>query len=445
MKWRNAIPLAKRLAKLAKTNPELFWQEWEQHHETLEAAAVKLASAIRLRLMLHRRFVLARLALELLPTPSWEIDTTSVNALAYWRFNPIWFLTRVGTDEQMGEFIAAHEVLHWALRHCWPTRALGKNENVWNLAIDHVVNLLLRRLGLRVPPEAILFQRWAHEKLSAEEVYRRLCRELGGHTGISLEPGSPTWDDATAREAGRVLIGEDRALRPFDEHEDWKKAEPTSKDLARLSAAAKAAADFARRIGKAPGMWIEVFGELLEKEALDWGTLLYLYAQEALESEPYPVRWPNQRYAQQGILVPDTRDEPTPLVVVGVDTSGSISREDFGRFLGHLTPLLAATGAETQVVLFDAAIQWEGVYDPHLDTPKGFATRIPFKGRGGTNFTPVFEWVQANYFDRLPDLVVMLTDGYGDNFASPPTYPVLWVLTPDGRETQAFGDVIKMQ
>lgn len=447
MKWRNAVPIARHLSGLAETDPERFAQEWEAHREELEQAGVACASFLRLRLMFQRRFVLARLALELLVVPLWECKTTDVTSSGLWRFNPIWLLMTVDRDEKAGEFIVAHEVLHWALRHCDPRRAQGRQKDIWNLAVDHVVNLFLQRLGLQVPPGAVLFRQWAHERLSAEEVYNRLTRQLkhGGMPAGALEPGGPTWDERIMRMAGRVLTGTDIPLRPIDEHGAWEEIEPTIEAQARLQAAAKAAQEFARRIGKSPGVWAEVFAGLLGECRLDWGTLLYLYAQETLEVKPYPVRWPDQRYVQQDIIIPDTRSDPTPVVVAAADTSGSISPKDFAAALGHLAPLLAATGAETRVLLFDAAVQWEGLYNPQLETPHEFVHRIPFKGRGGTNFTPIFEWIQRNCFERPPDLVVILTDGYGDNWASAPDYPVLWVLTPDGRQEQAFGDILLMR
>ena len=52
--------------------------------------------------------------------------------------------------------------------------------------------------------------------------------------------------------------------------------------------------------------------------------------------------------------------------------------------------------------------------------------------RAGTSFIPVFDYVRSH--GMRPDVLVYVTDGYGDAPQKAPPYPVLWVLTSDGTE-----------
>ncbi|MHA2501978.1 MAG: VWA-like domain-containing protein, partial [Candidatus Kariarchaeaceae archaeon] len=63
----------------------------------------------------------------------------------------------------------------------------------------------------------------------------------------------------------------------------------------------------------------------------------------------------------------------------------------------------------------------------------------PFKGRGGTSFIPVFQWVENR--GDIPDLLIYFTDGYGSYPPSEPGYPVVWVMTTD--HMPPWGDLIE--
>ena len=54
---------------------------------------------------------------------------------------------------------------------------------------------------------------------------------------------------------------------------------------------------------------------------------------------------------------------------------------------------------------------------------------------------PVFDYVE-NHPELDPNLLVFFTDGYGDCPDRPPHYPVMWLLTRDGKE-QPWGRNVK--
>jgi len=69
------------------------------------------------------------------------------------------------------------------------------------------------------------------------------------------------------------------------------------------------------------------------------------------------------------------------------------------------------------------------------ESPSSALTSVEFVGRGGTDFRPVFEWVDDTLSrnEGLPDLVAYLTDGFGPFPKVAPPYPVVWLM-PEGSE-----------
>ena len=67
--------------------------------------------------------------------------------------------------------------------------------------------------------------------------------------------------------------------------------------------------------------------------------------------------------------------------------------------------------------------------------------KFKFAGGGGTSFTPVFEYLKKEQDE--PDLLIYFTDGYGDK-PEKPSFPVMWVITPDGKNSIPWGQEAKM-
>jgi len=84
--------------------------------------------------------------------------------------------------------------------------------------------------------------------------------------------------------------------------------------------------------------------------------------------------------------------------------------------------VLVTDGSEIWVVYCDAAVRKQEPFGGALPD------RVP--GGGGTAFDPALR--AAN--DRNPDGIVYLTDGFGPRVTESLQCPVLWVLTPRGRD-----------
>ena len=65
-------------------------------------------------------------------------------------------------------------------------------------------------------------------------------------------------------------------------------------------------------------------------------------------------------------------------------------------------------------------------------------TRIDIKGRGGTDFRPVFNYIKKKKLS--PNVLVFFTDGYGPAPEKPPkSYIVIWVYPSSGHTKLPWG------
>lgn len=140
------------------------------------------------------------------------------------------------------------------------------------------------------------------------------------------------------------------------------------------------------------------------------------------------ARWlpPARRFVWQGQYLP-SRQNPKLDIVVAVDTSESIVEKDFQDFFGEIGSIVQSfQNYQLTLLQCDAKITDVQTFSrekPYRNTP------VMIKGRGGTSFIPVFEYLQQNKI--TPRILLYYTDGEGVFPEKPPAYPVFWVLTKD--------------
>lgn len=176
--------------------------------------------------------------------------------------------------------------------------------------------------------------------------------------------------------------------------------------------------------------------EQFQTVKLNWRELLAQYLTPCFGSSR---RWlpPNRRYISSGLYLQSRRDTFFQ-AVLAIDTSAS-TLDDLDLFAAELTALFNSFGQyELSVICCDARIQSVKTYTQDLPVDN---RNIPFRGGGGTSFIPVFQYVEENF--PQTQILIYFTDGYGD-IPEEPDFPVLWVITPDGRNSIPWGYVIKL-
>lgn len=126
-------------------------------------------------------------------------------------------------------------------------------------------------------------------------------------------------------------------------------------------------------------------------------------------------------------LHPGKRKHYTSRLLVGIDTSGSVSDRELTEFVDELNGMIDYV--ECDYICFDTQLYGKPV--PFSKKAK----EVDIKGRGGTSFHPICELVDELNYDGL----VIMTDGFAP-FPEPPKARTLWCLTKSGESVQpTFG------
>ena len=180
------------------------------------------------------------------------------------------------------------------------------------------------------------------------------------------------------------------------------------------------ALNIARAEGKVPG-GVEETVRNAHASTLDWRTLLRRYMTDATRGD-YSWSLPNRRFIDSGLYLPSIHSEGIETIAVIVDTSGSLPVATLAEFWAELREVAAEIGPESVVVLqVDAAVRDAAEYAPD-DLPD----EIALKGRGGTDFRPGFEWLDAQGIE--PGVCLYFTDMECSDYPeAEPAYPTVWV------------------
>ena len=311
--------------------------------------------------------------------------------------------------------ILEHECIHLTMEHL--SRIGSRHPYVWNIAADLAVNSLIPHMSMGLVPGKEPFKDFPAGK-TAEFYYAMLQNKIKNYTVTFNPDGSITVkDDKT---------GEEATYQPTGSHKDWGKSGGNSDaDTITREVIKQAVEEAARQVKKCQGRFPagieELIKELLGKEVVNWKKLFKQYVGNVVKADRY-YSWKreNKRYGvdQKGRSHTRTLD-----IAVAIDTSGSISNEEFQEFITEIYGIMRSYKAEVTIIECDAAVQ------KTYKLKKYGKVDTQFKGRGGTDFRPVFEYFKEK--KRKPGLLVFFTDLEG-SFPDKETVRTLWVRTSNG-------------
>ncbi|TNF56476.1 MAG: hypothetical protein EP309_02315 [Gammaproteobacteria bacterium] len=409
-----------------------------------QAIETKLAAA-RTRLILDKPF-LGALALRLpikAADPQW-CPTTATDARAFF-YNPD-YIAGLSLDET--QFVLAHDALHCALSHF--ARRQHRVRRKWDLACDHAVNPLLIDDGLTPPPDALHNPRF--KGLTAEEIYpliededdaETLDRHVydednqqgGRRSGLSEKDLDPS-ERGAQPQAGTQSEGEGGGNQPqpgegTSQNRAGAAPQPSPlspderTDLAvqwhqRLAGAAQQALQH----GKLGGEMARLIDRLLQPQ-VPWRQLLARFM-SATARDDFSYSRPSRR--EGDYIRPALRSHQLDLVVA-VDISGSVKDGEIQEFIAEIDALKGQVRARVSLLACDAQLcpgsPW--TFEPWEE----FRRPAEMKGGGGTDFRPVFDWVERAGI--RPDLLVYFTDALGEFPDRDPPYPVVWLIKGQGQ------------
>ncbi|MBF0266013.1 MAG: hypothetical protein HQL46_12140 [Gammaproteobacteria bacterium] len=414
--------------------------------------------AARTKLILDKPF-LGALVLRL---PVVEADSswckTTATDMKKLYINPDYFHD---LSKEESPFVLAKQALHCALSHF--ARRGHRIKHRWDLACDYAINPILVRDGLKAPPDTMLM--WEYEGMSAEEIYPLLSdnendtenNELGGSDQDGDSEKNEDQDKGEEKNTKEQKlsgqqdqIGEDSKGQSGDGEQkndnsdggEKKQKEPppplTHDEVQNLSVQWQqrlaGAAQQAMQAGKMSQALMRLVDHLLQPQ-LPWRMLLSRYM-TATAREDYSYSRPSSRRGEPAIY-PRLRSHMVNVIAI-IDVSGSIATSELKEFLSEINQIKAQIRAKVSLLACDAKIDpdapWE--YEPWDD----FILPKQFKGGGGTDFRPAFEWVEKN--EIQPDLLVYFTDAEGSFPEIEPPYPVIWLIK--GREKVPWGTRIQL-
>jgi predicted metal-dependent peptidase len=373
----------------------------------------------RITLLMQYPFF-GQLALYLKLEETRSIPTGATDGKKYY-YNPD-FVAEL--SEQELNFLTVHEVLHPALGHLW--RGEGKDRLIFNHATDYVINGMIKECDYHGNSFKIIKGGLYDEKfkgMSAEEVYDILIN-----------------DEDYVNKARKMAMDGVRVL--IDDHDIWEKAD--GKDgtgngdgdedwKGRLVQASQVAEG--KHKGTMPSLIKRMLKDFTTPQK-NWRQILAEFVEQ--EINDYGFSPPDRRFSDSDFILPDF-SEPEDVVknlVFAIDTSGSIGEKEFQIFISEIVGCISQFGGKVKGTLIycDYEIASNGVYD--LDDAH---KSLPVGG-GGTDFRPVFDWIEDSLDNDCAGLVY-LTDGYGTYPQNAPNYPMLWVLineydVPFGRKTE---------
>ena len=391
-----------------------------KQEEKRKAQALEQLEADRVKLLLDSPFTGSILIRQnLIPVVDSRCETACTDGQNIF-VNPDFYLAMTPGERR---FLLAHEVWHTVFLHF--QRRGKRDRDLFNIAADMEVNALLRSEKFKIPADALL-PKPSWKGFNAEEIYEKLLPQDAVELQIMDIHPEPGDDRQPSSDGTSPDIIEDPDFQiDFGNHPG---------ELAKEKVI-EAAIQCEKKRGELPGNIAQIV-KSFRNGTLHWKELLAQFVTSCFGGSRIWLP-PNRRYISSGLYLQSRRDRQLN-AVLAFDTSGS-TRSDLPRFAGELANLLNSFGHyELKVICCDTKIQSVETFS---DNTPFDAKKFTFKGGGGTSFTPVFEYLKKE--DSAPELLIYLTDGYGD-IPEKPDFPVLWVITERGKNGVPWGSEAHM-
>ena len=327
-------------------------------------------------------------------------------------------------------YIIEHECMHLILEHL--IRRGERHPLAWNIAADLSVNSYLSKEHcIGIYPGVAPFKDMPPGK-AADWYYDKMPKHEVSVTDNG--DGTLTIEDKKTGKKFKVSLKGD--------HDKWNNVDEEGSGVTELDkeiirqAVQEAYNENQKQRGRLPSGLEEKIQELLKPPTVNWKRLLRSFIATSVKSGS---RYTWMRESRRFGLDTKGREKIRHLnMIVAIDTSGSISENEFVEFINEIKGIQKAHKGKTTVIECDADVQ--KVY--HLRIGKQLDTQ--FKGRGGTSFKPVFDYLRNK--KEKPDVFVYFTDLYGDQDSlTKPNYPCVWVRTSNSDVNKIpFGRLISI-
>lgn len=302
------------------------------------------------------------------------------------------------TERQL-VFLIAHETFHKMLRHRWTWKKIKhENPELANIAMDFVINGMLdNSAGDRVSGGATKIMEFipggcldhAYDGMDTMQVYNLLKKNAqGGQRPKGSSTDQHDFDDDEFDDEEPLTPEEEKAL----EHQI---------DMAIRQGQ--------RSIGKQASDMDRAIGQLLEAK-IPWEDELRDFITTTCAGRDNSTwRRPSRRWVSRGVYMPSAISESVEEIVIGIDTSGSISENELRRFLSEIhTACVSVSPKKVHIIYWDAAVASHEEYEG--EAVQNLTDSTKPRGGGGTDIGAFFNHINKCKLD--PACVIVFTDGY---------------------------------
>lgn len=316
-------------------------------------------------------------------------------------------------------YILMHEVLHVLLLHC--TRGRDRDPQLWNVAIDYIVNDMLdtkmarpmKQAGIPLErPASGLFATLSYNE-TADNLYGAIVKDnrsrmhKGKLNGSMLTVRKDYRRPNTATITINLPAPESGApggdLIPGNLTPEQQ--ENLENELQKIIADAIRGE---KQRGELGSCFIpDDIYRLAESKRLNWKALLKNMLWET-QSDESSYATPERKYLHMDMILPGHGESEETLEEVWafVDCSGSVGKDEMEQFLTQLYRLLKEFRCTMHLAYWDTSVQ--DVYRD-IKSEKKLLECIPHHF-GGTDINCVYQWLRENRI--RPDCMLVLTDGY---------------------------------
>lgn len=332
-----------------------------------------------------------------------DIDTMCTDGLSV-----MWsqeFTDSITPDEVKG--VLLHEAMHIVYKHM--LRIGGRDLKLWNWATDYVINQHVLKMGIPLPEDGLFNPLFA--EMNAEKVYEQLLENA-----VEVE-AMPQWGTFT---------------HPSGSDAEMKQIEASINQKIMTAAAS------ARARGHLPNEVNSIIRDM-ERANVD----IYDVLKRNIggdQPEDLTFSRPNRKvYWEMGMIAPTMHKESVGNIVIGIDTSGSVSANELSKFLFIMNSLADDLKPESvTVITCDMNVKNVTRYERGEEI-----LEVNVGGRGGTRCMPVFNIIREKEIDV--DHMIYLTDMQIFDFPDFLDYPMTWVSCWADAQPAPIGDTVYMQ
>jgi predicted metal-dependent peptidase len=358
-------------------------------------------------------------------------------------------IEKEGLDSLKG--IIEHEVLHIVHDHLSRAKEFNRIPEIYNWATDMAIN---QTIDKKIMPKKV----WGFDKHNepkegqlmwpsqfnlpedkdSEWYYTALMKNAKKVGGKGKKKGQGQQQQGKGDGQNDPQEGDGQGT--LDDHELWKKIKDSKQSIREVSKkAVKDAYENTKKLrGTLPHDLEQAIQDLLKPPTISWRQILKRYVGASIRTG-FKSSWkrPNRRFPTSEEFKGKVANR-TIKILLAVDTSGSVSDKDFQDFIAEMKGILNVYKCNIDILQCDADLHGLIQLKPYTKV------NIKFKGRGGTDYKPVFDWL---YKHQEYDLLIYFTDLYCDFVGCKTTKNVIWVCTPDGddKNVPPFGRLVKIK